>query len=379
MHKYRVPSGPPPWWPQDEPWPPYRGHRSQHWLDMRKKLRHRIRIIFSIIFISSITLLVIMINGLVHHRLPPGIQSVLSATPLVFRVVTWLLFAGMIFGLVYVGSTIRKAAIPISRILDAAGKITEGDYSARIPVYGHGEMAALSRAFNEMSARLELNDRQRRALLADISHELRTPLTVIQGNLEGMLDGIYPADETNLQAVLDETHTLARIIEDLRTLTVVESGALKLQLERANPGEFLEEIIPMYRALAEARNVSFEMRIDEHLPDIELDTTRIREVLANLVTNALRYCQAGGAINVRVEKTGDEFVQFSVQDNGAGIPAQDLPHIFERFYKDRDSSGSGLGLPIAKSLVEAHGGSMHAESVQGQGTVIRFTLPVAAE
>ena len=396
MHKHRVPPDPPVWWPEDapwppyrksymsspswwpvdEPWPPYHRHHNKRWRTVRRHLRYRVGSIFLVLFICTAILLYLLAKSISNHAVPDGMQEIVTVTPLVFRIITWVLFSGVIFGLVYIGSMIRKAAIPIDQILDAAGKIAEGDYSVRIPSRGPREMEALTHAFNDMSARLELNEKQRRALLADISHELRTPLTVIQGNLEGMLDGIYPADERTLQAVLDETHTMARIIEDLRTLTIVESGSLKLQMECVNPREFLEEIIPTYQALAESKGVNLHIQVGDDLPDIALDTTRIREVLANLITNALRYCRPEGRITLRCEQVGEHFVQFSVQDDGKGIESQDLQHIFERFYKDRDSGGSGLGLPIAKSLVEAHGGEIFAESSPGKGTTIRFTLPI---
>jgi two-component system, OmpR family, sensor histidine kinase BaeS len=366
----------PPWWPEEESWPPQRGYHNQRMHSMQKRFRQRTGCGFMILVAAIFFIITVMVNGIMHENLPNNILSMMRSAPMFLRVITWGLSISVISGLVYVGRAMRKAAIPLEDMLEAAGKIAEGDFSARVPENGPGEMVALSHAFNEMSARLQLNEQQRRALLADISHELRTPLTVIQGNLEGMLDGIYPTDEHTLQAVLDETHTLARIIEDLRTLTIVESGSLKLQLETVDPREFLEEFMPVYCALAKTKNVSLSVFIEPNLPDLELDPTRIREVLANLINNALRYCHPGGSIYLRCEKSADNSLRFTLQDDGAGISPQDLPHIFERFFKDRDSSGSGLGLPIAKSLVEVHGGKINAESEEGKGTTIRFTLPL---
>jgi signal transduction histidine kinase len=331
-----------------------------------------------IIFFSIVIFASNLVDSILRHRLPEHMQGVMTNVPIVARVFSWVLLIAVIISLFYLGSYIRKAAIPMSDILDAAGKIAEGDYSVRIEREGPRDFRGIAKAFNDMADKLQINDEQRRSMLADISHELRTPLTVIQGNLEGMLDGIYKPDEYNLKAVLDETKILERIIEDLRLLAVVESGSLKLQLEQVDLCEFLEEIIPTFLVLAEVKQVQVKLVCNRHLPEIEMDTTRIREVISNMVTNALRYCEAGGVIILSCEqRSGDmDKVWFSVSDTGSGISAEDLPHIFERFYKGRDSSGTGLGLPIAKSLVEAHGGQIYAESETGQGTTIRFCLPL---
>jgi two-component system sensor histidine kinase BaeS len=346
---------------------------------MRQRFMRRMGCVFGILLIAMVIIGLVMADGMMQHRMPlMNMRPFAQNFPFLIRIISWILFTGVILGLVFVGSLFRKAALPIADMLEAAGKIADGDYSARVPENGSDEMSALAKAFNDMATRLQVNEEQRRMLLADISHELRTPLTIIQGNLEGMLDGIYTADPGRLQGLLDETQTLGRIIEDLRTLSVVESGSLKLEFETLNPAEFLEEFIPMYRSLAESHKIKFNTLIPNDLPNIELDPTRIREVLSNLITNALRYSRPGGEINLRVTQVMQPESQliFTVQDTGAGIPAQDLPHIFERFYKDRDSSGSGLGLPIAKSLVEAHGGKIWAQSQKDQGTTISFSLPI---
>lgn len=345
---------------------------------MRQRFMRRMGCVFGILLIAMVIIGLIMAEGMMQHRMPFPMRPIPQNIPIVIRIISWILFSAVILGLIFVGSLFRKAAVPIADMLEAAGKVADGDYSARVPEKGPDEMGALARAFNDMASRLQTNEEQRRMLLADISHELRTPLTIIQGNLEGMLDGIYTADPGRMQGLLDETQTLARIIEDLRTLSVVESGSLKLQLETLKPAEFLEEFIPMYQSLTESKQVKFSALVPQDLPTIELDPTRIREVLSNLITNALRYSRPGGEIylQAKLAKHPESHLIFTVQDTGAGIPAQDLPHIFERFYKDRDSSGSGLGLPIAKSLVEAHGGKIWAESQEGKGTTVSFSLPI---
>ena len=385
MHKYHKPrshyrfSPPqkPPWWPEDEPWPPRRSPSAQQWKDMRKRFRRRVGcaffiIVFAIVFISGK-----LAEGLLNHQPPPFIQELMTNVPVIVRVISWVFFAAVIFALFYIGSYLRKVAVPMSDILEASEKIADGDYSVRIERDGPHDFRGLARAFNDMADKLQVSSEQRRQMLADVSHELRTPLTVIQGNLEGMLDGIYEADERNLQAVLDETKIMERVIEDLRLLAVVESGSLKLQLEQVDLCEFLEEIIPTYQALAETKKVKVKLICSDDLPEMDIDATRMREVISNMITNALRYCEAGGEITISCEQRASEMekIWFAVSDTGSGISAEDLPHIFERFYKGRDSSGTGLGLPIAKSLVEAHGGEIFAESEEGKGTTIKFYLP----
>jgi two-component system sensor histidine kinase BaeS len=230
------------------------------------------------------------------------------------------------------------------------------------------------RAFNSMSERLQLSDEQRRRLLADISHELRTPLTVLQGNLEGMLDGIYQPDAIRLESLVEETRVMSRLIDDLRTLADAESGTLKLQREPTDLNLLANEVIASFRGQAQAVGVNVNVEAAPDLPLIEIDPARIRQVLTNLIANALRYTATGGSIRVQCE-LNDEAIAVTVSDTGRGIAEQELPHIFERYTKSSDSRGSGLGLAIAKDLVEAHGGTITAQSQLGQGTGIGFTLP----
>jgi signal transduction histidine kinase len=233
-----------------------------------------------------------------------------------------------------------------------------------------------------------MNDQQRRAMLADVSHELRTPITIIQGNVEGMLDGLYPADEERLKSIVEETQILSRLVDDLRTLSVAESGSLQLKREPTDLSELIREVVSAYEAQAKEKEIRVELVLTD-MDAIEIDPLRIHEVLVNLLANALRYTPSHGEIKVGVDEstsgeesdalTGEAVSKRSVlvyvQDSGSGIPAADLSRIFERFYKSSDSGGMGLGLSIAKYLVEAHGGKIWAESEAGQGTKISFTLP----
>jgi signal transduction histidine kinase len=226
-----------------------------------------------------------------------------------------------------------------------------------------------------MSERLQLNDQQRRRLLADISHELRTPLTVLQGNLEGMLDGIYQPEAARLDSLVEETRVMSRLIDDLRTLADADSGTLKLQREPTELGLLANEVIASFRGQAQAVGVNLSLEAAHDLPLVEIDPARIRQVLTNLIANALRYTTSGGSIRVGCASHGPS-IEVTVSDTGRGITPSDVPHIFDRYTKSSDSRGSGLGLAIAKDLVEAHGGTISALSQIGQGTTIRFTLPV---
>jgi signal transduction histidine kinase len=229
-----------------------------------------------------------------------------------------------------------------------------------------------------MAARLQLTEEQRRDLMADITHELRTPLTVIQGNLEGFLDGVYSPDEARLKSLLEETQVLARLVEDLRTLALAESGALQLKKEPTDLALLIGETVSAFRTQADAAGVKLDFQSGSDALVLNLDPERIHQVLSNLIANALRFTPCDGTIHVGYKTTlkkDGKYAEVTVEDTGVGIAPEVLPHIFNRFYKSRDSSGTGLGLPIARHLVEAHDGSISAESQTGHGTTIRFRLP----
>lgn len=278
--------------------------------------------------------------------------------------------------LVFTVRAFRRAIDPVGEVIDAAQRVADGDYATRVQERGPREVRGLTRAFNEMTARLEANDAQRRALLADVSHELRTPLTVIQGNLEGLLDGVYPMDRVHLEPVLDETRQLARLIEDLRMLALAESGALHLQKESTDLSILVHETIASFRAQAESAGIALSADTPAALPNVNVDPARIRQVLENGIANALHFTPRGGEIHVTATLDKTKNVSVTIIDTGRGISSEELPHVFERFYKARDSRGTGLGLAIAKSVIQAHGGGMFVESQVGHGTKLWFTLPV---
>jgi signal transduction histidine kinase len=365
-HRPHFPMQRPSWWPENEPWPPKRGQFRRY------PFFRRLGCAFGLF---NLLVFVVFLFGLAY------IAKLLGITQIPFTAVLWAipLGIGLVIFLVMVIFAglfaMRRILLPLDDLLEAAGHVAEGDYSIRVPETGPKAVRQLSQAFNNMASRLHQTDEKRRQLLADVTHELRTPLTVIQGNLEGMLDGIYPADEANLKALLDETGLLSRLMDELRTLALAESGALQLKKEPTDLETLLQETRIAFQAPAEAAGVALTVEVVAALPTLEIDPGRIRQVLANLLTNALRYTPANGRIILRGQVEAENVI-LEVQDTGPGIPAQDLPHIFERFYKSTDSGGMGLGLAIARHLVEAHGGHIAAENAPGGGTLIRIWLPV---
>lgn len=277
----------------------------------------------------------------------------------------------------FVGGWLRRTAGPVADVMEAADRVAAGHYAARVTERGSPDIRRLARAFNKMAERLESDEARRRELLADVAHEVRTPLSVIRGDLEGMLDGVYPADPAHLLPVVEQTRVMTRLLEDLLTLSTAEAGSLRLHTEQVAAAALVEDAVRAFAARAGAAGVRLDTLIDDGLPDLEVDRVRIGEVFANLLTNALRHTPPGGTVTVSAASPGTDGVTFTVEDTGEGILAADLPHVFDRFVRVRDPGGSGLGLTIARSLVVAHGGSIEAESERGRGTSIRFTIPAA--
>lgn len=353
----------PPWWPENEEWPPRRrhwGHGPPRGFFARAAVAVLVLLLLVDLGIAVVASLIARAFGLV--QVAPGVVAV---------IVFVVLFGG-------ISMVMRRAGLPVTRVLDAIDRVSAGDYSVRVEPRGPREIRRVMGAFNTMVERLETADQRRRRLLADVTHELRTPLSVIQGQLEGAIDGVYPKDDAHLGAILEETRHMARIIEDLRTISLAESGALDLRKEPVDVAEVVEDVADAYRPTAEASGVTVLSEVHEDLPQVDADATRIRQVLENLVSNALRYTPAGGRIDVRATADGPRTVAVTVQDTGRGIPAAELPFVFDRFARSADSRGSGLGLAIARDLVRAHGGEIGVTSEgEGRGTTVRFTLPVA--
>ena len=273
----------------------------------------------------------------------------------------------------------RRVINPLAEVIAAAGKVAGGDLSARVPVSGPDDLRALSDSFNHMAETLELNDRERRDLLADIAHELRTPLTVIRGRLEGIVDGIYPAEGTQISPALEETYLLERLVEDLRLLTLAETRQLQFEPCLVSLGKLAEHAIGIFSAEAGEKKISLNLTNNAPNTEIEVDPQRTEQVIGNLISNALRYVPEGGEVQVLVERT-DDSVSLHISDNGPGVPKEDLPHLFLRFWRgeksrSRASGGAGLGLAIASQLVEAQGGKISAMNSSEGGLKVTVAFP----
>ena len=265
-----------------------------------------------------------------------------------------VLFAVVSFA---IGGGVRRMTRPLSSLIEAAHKIESGDYSAQVPEWGSPDIRSVARAFNAMTARLKAIDEQRRNFMADVTHELRTPLSVIRGQAEAIADGVYPADASHLAPILDATQTLDRLVDDLRTLVETDSGNLVLHKEPTDIGGLVHDTVESFRAQPESKGLSLTLEYPDKLPTIEVDPARIRQVISNLLSNAIRHTPSGGSVKVTVGSASDQ-VTITVSDTGAGIPPDLLPHVFERFAKGPNSTGSGLGLAIAHEIVSAHGGQL---------------------
>ena len=283
----------------------------------------------------------------------------------------------VLFVLLGLGTSLRRSGRTLDSLVDAVGRVEGGDYGVRVPTSQRGLRAVrqLVRGFNTMVERLERDEDQRRTLLNDVSHELRTPLTVIAGNLEAMIDGVHPADEAHLGAILEETRVMERLIDDLRTVALSEAGTLQLHREPTDPDVLVDEVVRSFQGAAGKTGVTVTADVPSDLPILDIDPVRIREVLANLVANGVRHTPSGGTVTVRGEVTDDRLV-LRVADTGPGVDPALLPHVFDRFVKGAGSSGSGLGLAIARHLVAAHGGELTVESTGSAGTTFRIRLPL---
>ena len=284
-----------------------------------------------------------------------------------------LLFAVMSV-MVLVSGSMRRFASPLHAVMDAADRVAEGHYGVRVQEFGAPPMRALAHSFNTMTERLQNADRLRRDVMADVAHELRTPLSVLQGRLEGLIDGVYPRDDRQLSELLEETHVLSRLIEDLRTLALSDADALPLQKEPTNLVALVNDVVQSMRPEADRKSLLLAVNAADDATVVDLDPVRIREVLTNLLTNALRHTAAGRSVTISVKaEKGSAMV--IVRDEGEGMSPEEVARMFDRFYKGERSRGSGLGLSIAKSIVTAHGGDITASSDVGKGTTIQFRLP----
>ncbi len=296
------------------------------------------------------------------------------------RDITRALVAAGVLGILGGIVASRILASPITQLADAAQSIGAGNLSTRVEVKRSSrEIDELTAAFNTMAADLQHAAEQRNALMADISHELRTPLTVLEGNLRAALDHVFELDDEQIANLYAQTSHLIRLVNELRELALAEASQLPLDKQAIDLGQLIQETVAVFDPLAEEQSIALTAQIAPDLPTVLADRMRLRQVLHNLLANALRHTPHGGAIVVSaaVKAPG---VAVAVQDSGDGIDPQQIEHVFDRFYRtdpsrSRETGGSGLGLAIVKALMEAHGGAVFASSPgAGQGSTIGIWL-----
>ncbi len=299
-----------------------------------------------------------------------------------------ILWSGLAAGLValLVGSLLIASILsPLHKLEGGVARVAQGDLSARVAVHSRDEIGRLSESFNSMAASLEEQERLRQRMVTDIAHELRTPLSVIQGNLQAILDGVYPLEMAEVRTVLEETQLLARLVNDLHELAQAEAGQLALARQIVPVASVLGHMAEAFEPLAAGQQVALQVELPAAALQVDADPDRLQQILHNLLGNALRHTPAAGRILLSARAGLADSVRFWVQDSGPGLAAEDLPFVFDRFYRGDPSrarpaaytSGAGLGLAIVKALVEAHGGAVGVESTPGHGATFWFDLPAA--
>ena len=302
-----------------------------------------------------------------------------------------VLFVGTalaVVSMLVVGALLNRSLnTPLERLRAAARAVAAGDLGQQVETGGSIEVAQVGQAFNEMTAALQEAEVLRQNMVADVAHELRTPLSVVQGNLWAILNDAYPLEKAEIARLYDETRLLSRLVEDLRELALADAAQLDLNVRPTDVAQVIRHTVDNFALAAEAQQVNLSAQLPENLPQAQADPHRVAQVLRNLLVNALRQTQSSGAVTVEA-LAGNGVLKIAVVDTGEGIAPIDLPHVFERFWRadparsrgDDEAplgSGTGLGLAVAQSLVEAQGGRIWVESTSGAGSVFRFTLPLA--
>jgi histidine kinase len=300
----------------------------------------------------------------------------------VFEALAWAAAAAVLVAVLISLVFSRRILHPLRGMMQASQRIADGHYDERVAAEGVDELGQLASRFNQMAVKLEQVESMRRQLIGDVSHELRTPLTAIKGSMEGLMDGILPANDETYQQIHQEADRLNRLVDDLQELSRVEAGAYELDLRPTQIAPMVETLAKRFRQQFESKRVRLDLNLPADLPPVLADEHRILQVLTNLTGNALQYTSEGGVVTISAARKNGS-VLITVSDTGAGITPEHLSHIFDRFYRiDKSRSraaggGSGIGLTIAKFLVEAHGGEIFVESKgAGKGSAFSFTLPV---
>ena len=312
-----------------------------------------------------------------------GFLGRLSATTGFLQSVWWqFLLVGVVaatVSLVVARLMARGMTQPLRDMAAAARRMEVGDYSARIKTRSRDEVGELAAAFNRMSAELEHLEQSRRDLVANVSHELKTPIAAIRAHLENLLDGVEQPNPATLEVMLSQVERLGRLVDQLLDLSRLESGEVPLRIEDLPPHPLVDDLISEIEVALPGRGVDVRNDVPSDLPRLPADRERLHQVLFNLIDNAVRFTPAGGSVTVSARRRNGA-VEVAVSDTGAGISPEHLPRLFERFYRAdparaRGDGGTGIGLAIARSVVEAHGGQIRAESEPGRGSVFTFDLP----
>ncbi|MDM8526931.1 ATP-binding protein [Anaerolineales bacterium HSG24] len=296
-----------------------------------------------------------------------------------------LLQAGLIAGLLglLLGILVaRTLSAPLGQLATAAKSIAQGDFEQRVPIQGAAELAELAQTFNHMAIQLQAAESLRRNMVADVAHELRTPLSVIQGNLQAILDDIYPLDKAEIASIHEESLILGRLIADLKELAQAEAGQLSLTIQPTDLAALLHQHVMRFKELANEEQVTLKLDLSTDLPQVLTDSDRTTQVIHNLLSNALRHSPPQGEIIVQAERSELDTVRVTVIDSGPGIAEEDMAHLFNRFWRadksrTREQGGSGLGLAISQQLIQHQNGQIGVESQLGQGSCFWFTLPIA--
>ncbi|MDH3260529.1 MAG: ATP-binding protein [Acidimicrobiia bacterium] len=352
----------PQWWPEGEHWPPRGGRGYEAWAGFGRRM-----FMGALVFIGFLVAVAVLIGALIATAVAgmasTGRVGVVLATLFVLVAGGWLL-----------RMVVRRTWRPVRDLIGAAGRLADGDYSARVDERSSAGIRAVASSFNSMAERLEEADEQRRRLMSDLGHELRTPLAVIRGEIEAVIDGVRDGGPEHMESMLDEVEVLERLIEDLRILTLSEAGKLPLQTEQADLMKVVEEVAASYRPAASTSGIEVLVEAPTGVPSVEMDPVRIRQALTNLVVNSIRAMPGGGRVTIKV-KAEDDRITTQVIDTGPGIDPAQLEEVFGRFVKSENSPGSGLGLSIARGLVRAHRGDVEIIASGPDGTTAVMWLP----